>query len=201
MYAVCFISDISRAVGGGQRADLHHVFGPEHVCRCRPASGIKKVTAVKNDHSRLRNYKPMRVPRSMGRWGDSVGGPGIPAGTAAQRTRDAAGTRRKRIRSMRMTWRTLWEQTQKASGMVVVDPSAASFIAELRSRGVYVNPPITRWWMGSVWSDPAWRRGIRINRDNCKGRDRRCGPMSGMIRRQNGERKSRSSRKTMDRMH
>ena len=40
--------------------------------------------------------------------------------------------------------------------MVVVDPSAASFITELRSRGLYVKPPIMRWQTVSVWLVLSW---------------------------------------------
>lgn len=54
--------------------------------------------------------------------------------------------------------------------MVVVDPSAASFIAELRSRGVYVKPANNEVVDGiRVVGSLLGRRGIRINRDNCKG--------------------------------
>nr|DAM99757.1 MAG TPA: large terminase [Caudoviricetes sp.] len=54
--------------------------------------------------------------------------------------------------------------------MVVVDPSAASFIAELRSRGVYVKPANNEVVDGiRVVGSLLGRRGIRINGDNCKG--------------------------------
>lgn len=54
--------------------------------------------------------------------------------------------------------------------MVVVDPSAASFIAELRSRGVYVKPANNEVEDGiRVVGSLLAKRNIRINKENCKG--------------------------------
>ena len=54
--------------------------------------------------------------------------------------------------------------------MVVVDPSAASFIAELRSRGVYVKPANNDVEDGiRVVGSLLAKRNIRINKENCKG--------------------------------
>ncbi len=57
--------------------------------------------------------------------------------------------------------------------MVVVDPSAASFITELRSRGLYVKPANNEVADGiRVVGSLLAKRNIRINKDNCKGPDR-----------------------------
>lgn len=54
--------------------------------------------------------------------------------------------------------------------MVVVDPSAASFITELRSRGLYVKPANNEVADGiRVVGSLLAKRNIRINKDNCKG--------------------------------
>ena len=54
--------------------------------------------------------------------------------------------------------------------MVVVDPSAASFITELRSRGMYVKPANNEVADGiRVVGSFLAKRNIRINKDNCKG--------------------------------
>lgn len=54
--------------------------------------------------------------------------------------------------------------------MVVVDPSAASFIMELRSRGLYVKPANNEVADGiRVVGSLLAKRNIRINKDNCKG--------------------------------
>ena len=54
--------------------------------------------------------------------------------------------------------------------MVVVDPSAASFIAELRSRGVYVKLANNEVEDGiRVVGSLLAKRNIRINKENCKG--------------------------------
>lgn len=54
--------------------------------------------------------------------------------------------------------------------MVVVDPSAASFITELRSRGLYVKPANNEVTDGiRVVGSFLAKRNIRINKDNCKG--------------------------------
>lgn len=54
--------------------------------------------------------------------------------------------------------------------MVVVDPSAASFITELRSRGLYVKPANNEVTDGiRVVGSLLAKRNIRINKDNCKG--------------------------------
>ena len=54
--------------------------------------------------------------------------------------------------------------------MVVVDRSAASFIAELRSRGVYVKPANNDVEDGiRVVGSLLAKRNIRINKENCKG--------------------------------
>lgn len=54
--------------------------------------------------------------------------------------------------------------------MVVVDPSAASFITELRSRGLYVKPANNEVADGiRVVGSLLDKRNIRINKDNCKG--------------------------------
>lgn len=54
--------------------------------------------------------------------------------------------------------------------MVVVDPSAASFITELRSRGLYVKPANNEVAAGiRVVGSLLAKRNIRINKDNCKG--------------------------------
>ena len=54
--------------------------------------------------------------------------------------------------------------------MVVVDPSAASFITELRSRGLYVKPANNEVADGiRVVGSLLAQRNIRINKDNCKG--------------------------------
>lgn len=54
--------------------------------------------------------------------------------------------------------------------MVVVDPSAASFIAELRSRGAYVKPANNDVEDGiRVVGSLLAKRNIRINKENCKG--------------------------------
>ena len=54
--------------------------------------------------------------------------------------------------------------------MVVVDPSAASFITELRSRGLYVKPANNEVADGiRVVGSLLANRNIRINKDNCKG--------------------------------
>lgn len=54
--------------------------------------------------------------------------------------------------------------------MVVVDPSAASFITELRSRGLYVKPANNEVADGiRVVGSLLAKRDIRINKDNCKG--------------------------------
>ena len=54
--------------------------------------------------------------------------------------------------------------------MVVVDPSAASFITELRSRGMYVKPANNEVADGiRVVGSLLAKRNIRINKDNCKG--------------------------------
>ncbi len=53
---------------------------------------------------------------------------------------------------------------------VVVDPSAASFITELRSRGMYVKPADNEVSDGiRVVGSLLAKRNIRINKDNCKG--------------------------------
>ena len=53
---------------------------------------------------------------------------------------------------------------------VVVDPSAASFITELRSRGLYVKPANNEVADGiRVVGSLLAKRNIRINKDNCKG--------------------------------
>ncbi len=54
--------------------------------------------------------------------------------------------------------------------MVVVDPSAASFITELRSRGLYVKLANNEVADGiRVVGSLLAKRNIRINKDNCKG--------------------------------
>ena len=54
--------------------------------------------------------------------------------------------------------------------MVVVDPSAASFITELRSRGLYVKPANNEVADGiRVVGSLLAKRNIRINKDKCKG--------------------------------
>lgn len=54
--------------------------------------------------------------------------------------------------------------------MVVVDPSAASFITELRSRGLYVKPANNEVADGiRVVGSLLAKRNIRINKDNCMG--------------------------------
>ena len=54
--------------------------------------------------------------------------------------------------------------------MVVVDPSAASFITELRSRGLYVKPANNEVADGiRVVGSLLAKRNIRINKENCKG--------------------------------
>ena len=54
--------------------------------------------------------------------------------------------------------------------MVVVDPSATSFITELRSRGLYVKPANNEVADGiRVVGSLLAKRNIRINKDNCKG--------------------------------
>ena len=54
--------------------------------------------------------------------------------------------------------------------MVVVVPSAASFITELRSRGLYVKPANNEVADGiRVVGSLLAKRNIRINKDNCKG--------------------------------
>ena len=54
--------------------------------------------------------------------------------------------------------------------MVVVDPSAASFITELRSRGLYVKPANNEVADGiRVVGSLLAKRNIQINKDNCKG--------------------------------
>ena len=58
----------------------------------------------------------------------------------------------------------------QAQCMVVVDPSAASFITELRSRGLYVKPANNEVADGiRVVGSLLAKRNIRINKDNCKG--------------------------------
>lgn len=54
--------------------------------------------------------------------------------------------------------------------MVVVDPSATSFITELRSRGLYVKPANNEVADGiRVVGSLLAKRNIRINKENCKG--------------------------------
>ena len=71
---------------------------------------------------------------------------------------------------MRTTWEEFMGTAPEDQCMTVVDPSAASYIAELRSRGIYVKPANNEVEDGiRVVGSLLAKRNIRINKENCKG--------------------------------
>lgn len=94
---------------------------------------------------------------------------GSTVGTAGQRKQDAAETAEDGF-AVRDDMEGFMGTAPEDQCMVVVDPSAASFIAELRSRGVYVKPANNEVEDGiRVVGSLLAKRNIRINKENCKG--------------------------------